>query len=147
MKLKLVTILLLLPSAMNTLACQNHGGFGFGAFGQFHSFAQQHVNITEPVELKVTHDSQLSVTTAKDALLQLRYIVPSEYTNAEVTLTPSKNIKIANSTSLHLSKAKGLIDVVFQATGSGEHFILVRIDATQSYRPYSKIQRVNITSI
>lgn len=149
MKLKLVTLLLLLPNTMNALACEFHGGggFGMGSFGQFHPLAQQHMNNSAPVELKVTHDNRVKVTAETDAKLQLRYVVPDDYTNAEVILTPSKNVILADSSPLALSKDKGLIDVTFKATGPGEHFIMVRIDATQSYRPYSKIQRVSVTAI
>ena len=147
MKLQFSTILLLLPTAMNVLACQNHGSFGFGAFGQFHPIAKQHIYTPEPIKLEVTHDNQFNVSTAQDTQLQLRYAVPSEYTNAEITLIPSKNLKIVNPTPINLSKSKGLVDVEFQAIEPGEHFIMVRIDATQSYQPYSKIQRVNVIAI
>lgn len=147
MKLKLATIALLLPCSIHTLACQNHAGFGFGSFGQFHPLAQQKINNLQPLELKVTHDKQLSVATSKDIQLQFRYIVPTEYSDAEITLTPSDNLTISAPMPLVLSKEEGVIDVVFQATGTGEHFIQVRIDATQSYWPYSKIQRIDVTAI
>ena len=147
MKTKLITMLLLLPSAMNAFACQDHGGFGFGSFGNFHPLAQQHMNKVDTTELKITHANKLNVSTDTDTQLQLSYVVPNDYRNAEVTLTPSKNLTIDDSSPLSLSKAQGMIDVKFKATGPGEHFIMVRIDATQGYRPYSKIQRVSVTAI
>ncbi|MFT2089690.1 hypothetical protein [Paraglaciecola sp. 2405UD69-4] len=147
MKRKLATLLLILPSTLSALACEFHGGFGMGSFGGFHPLAQQHMENSAPVELRVTHDNHLSVTAESDANLQLRYVIPDDYSNAEINLIPSDNLVIADSTPLNLSKDKGMIDVKFTATGPGEHFIMVRIDATQSYRPYSKIQRVNVTAI
>jgi len=148
MKVQLAIALLLLNTATNVQACENHNGFGFGfgAFDQLHPLAQQDNFAAEPSGLNVTHDRLMSIKTGKKAQLQLSYLLPYGYADAEVTLIASDALIFDDASPLGLTESRGKLDVQFSTVQSGEHYILVRIDATQSGKPYSKIQRVSVIS-
>jgi hypothetical protein len=146
MKIQLALALLLLNTTTNMQACEYHNGFGFGAFDQLHPLAQQHNLMAEPSGLSVTHNRLMSVKTGKKALLQLKYRLPYGFADAEVTLIASDALIFDDASPLSLTESNGKLDVEFSTVQSGEHFILVRIDATQSGKPFSKIQRVSVIS-
>ena len=148
MKVQLAIALLVLSTATKVQACEYHNGFGFsfGAFDQLHPLAQQDNLSAAPSSLSVTHDRLMSIKTGKKAQLQLSYILPYGYADAEVTLIASDALIFDDALPLGLTESKGKLDVEFSTVQSGEHFILVRIDATQSGKPFSKIQRVSVIS-
>lgn len=148
MKIQLAITLLHLNTATKVQACEYHNGFsfGFGAFDQLHPLAQQDNLAPEPSGLSVTHDRLMSIKTGKKAQLQLSYLLPYGYADAEVTLIASDALIFDDASPLGLTESNGKLDVEFSTVQSGEHFILVRIDATQGGKPYSKIQRVSVTS-
>ena len=148
MKIQLAIALLLLNTTANVQACEYHNGvgFGFGAFNQLHPLAQQDNLSAEPLSLSVTHDRLMSIKTGKKVQLQLSYLLPYGYADAEVTLIASDALIFDDASPLGLTESRGKLDVQFSTVQSGEHFILVRIDATQSGKPYSKIQRVSVIS-
>jgi hypothetical protein len=145
MKIQFLISLLLLSTGVKSFACEYHGGFGFGSFGQLHPLAQQHILASERTKLEIIHNEVLHITDSQGTLT-IKYVVPQRYANTELTLSSSESLFISNSSPLSLTKAEGELTIPFHVTHSGQHDILVRIDAKQNYRPFSKIQRIKIIS-
>lgn len=146
MKVKITISLLGLLTAVNSFACEFHGGFGFPSFNPFHPLAQQHILSSQTTELKITHDDVLYVSSDAQETLTLRYVIPKRYANAEISLSSSENLTLTDSSLLNLTKTKGDLAIPFSVKHPGQHQIIVRIDATQNYRPFSKIQKISIIS-
>ncbi|MBT0585952.1 hypothetical protein [Alteromonas oceanisediminis] len=127
-------------------ACQYHDNRNFAAFGQFHPLAQRHLPSRPQAEFKVYHNRDIAVQTGDDRQLQLRYFLPLEYTHAKVSLVPSEAIRIDNLKPFNLIETRGNLDVTFRAEQPGTHSIVVALDAMIDNKPYSKLQRITITS-
>jgi hypothetical protein len=146
MKIQFAMILLVLLNTINSEACEYHNVPNFGVFGQFHPFAQRHIHIPQRTEIRVDHDKQVAVKTGTQAQLQLRYFVPLEYADTEVTITTSKDLVISNKLPFALTKTQGNANITFHATLTGEHSLLINIYATLNNKPYFKIQRISVIS-
>lgn len=137
---------LLLACTTNSLACDNHYGPNFGAFGQFHPMSQRQTPLPDLADLKVFHSSEAKVKTNKEEKLELSYFVPLHYTGAEVTLSASDDIIISEQSPLALSETRGQFNLSFRAKASGKHYILVKIRANKSNSTLAKVQRISIVA-
>lgn len=146
MRIQTIAGLIVLATSAASVACDYHGGMNFGVYGQFHPLAQRQALGPELAEISIVSQNVELVETNTEELIQLSYFVPLDYTYAEITLSGSEDLVVSNTVPYTLMKTRGNLDVSFRTKQAGEHFIVVRIDAKRENKPYSRVQRISVTS-
>lgn len=146
MKFYALVPFLLLLSVGEAFACANHGGPNFGAFSRYHPISQRQTPVSPLADLKVIHSRKAVIETNSKEDLQFDYVVPFDYSQAQVTLSASSKIEILQESPVALSEATGQFNMSYRALEPGVHYILVKITANKSNSTRAKIQRISIVS-
>lgn len=145
MKLKYVfiTLVSLLTTANQTMACDFHGA-NFGVFGGFSAPISEYKAAPREQTLEIHHKSKMTTETGREVKIDVDYVLPLQYKNIIVEFEPSSNVSLSGEKKISPKALKGTHSLYFTAISAGQHEIVVNVKANKNGEPYYSERRILI---
>ena len=147
MRLKLLILVIAIAST-TTFACDMHGQFGFGSFGNMHPLAQQHYGNSQQA-ITVKHPQKIATEAERPQSLSLTYSVPMTFTDARINITATDGIELLDGSEMRLTETNGQHELLYVVNKPGNHRITLSITGKGAFSSLAqsyKVQRIDITA-
>lgn len=143
--LKLASLVLML-SAPSVFGCDMHGNLGFGIYGKQGqsntSFSKAMKYDVAKVQLRHPYFTKSKLGESKT--IEIKYTVPSQVTDAQISISSSDDIKVESGNVLALNEPTGTYPVTFKANATGRHNLVLKVEGSAGEKPISMVRHIGL---
>ena len=146
LKYRTLFALMLASGMQQSVACDLHGGMGFGFFGGAKTVSADAPPEYRAPQLKLFHPYFLRVTTGEQHQMDIGYHTPIGFEQAKLRITTSSGLELSGQDLLALDGPEGSQTLAFVATAPGKQSVTLTMESVNQGKPVSLIRRIHVNA-